>query len=114
MTRIIESKELEGQYYLTATYNGKYAGKLVYQLFIFDAGTAVITDLEILKDLRRKGIATELLETTIEKIFTRKYIKRIWLQDGSENGATERLAKKLGFVATKQKDLPAFELLRKI
>lgn len=110
MVKIIEGSGKDGTFYLTATYDGKYAGKLEYRLFVFDSETVIITDLEVVKELRRKGIATELLATAVDKIFARKYIKRIWLQDGSCDGSTGRLAKKVGFSKTKTEGIQSFEL----
>ncbi|MEE9215436.1 MAG: GNAT family N-acetyltransferase, partial [Thermodesulfobacteriota bacterium] len=114
MTKIIEGSVKNGEYFLTATYNGKYAGKLVYQLFVFDSDTAIITDLEVLKVLRRKGIATKLVETAVDRIFVRKYIKRVWIQDGSCDGSTGRLVRKLGFMKAEKEGIPSYELRRKI
>ena len=82
---------------LTATVDGMYAGKLEYILSVFNAETSVITDLEVVEKFRRKGIATELLETAIERIFTRNYMTTIVIQDGSENGATKKIVERLGF-----------------
>ena len=114
MTKIIQGSERNGESVLTAMYDGLYVGKLIYQLFIFDAETAIITDLEVVKNFRRKGIATELLETAVEQIFTRNYIKRVWIQDGSDDGSTGRLVGKLGFLKAPKEGLPSFEVRRKI
>ena len=53
--------------------------------------------MEIPEKHRRQGIATELLEEAVKRIFSRPWMKNIMLQDGSEGKVTGRMAKKLGF-----------------
>ena len=97
MTRISEEQISGSSFRLNAEYNGEYAGKLEYQLFVFNAKTSVIADLEVLEKFRNNGIATELLKTAVERIFSRPWMHYIMLQDGSKGNITGRIASKLGF-----------------
>lgn len=112
MIKISEKRITGTEYKLIAEYDGRYVGKLVYELFVFDTKSAMIIDLTILADMRRKGIATSLVEAAIEKIFARSYMNRILIQDGSDNGATERIARKFGFIKDGSKF--GYELIRRL
>ena len=97
MIKISEEQISGTSFKLKAEYHGEYAGKLEYQLFVFDAKTSVIADLEVFKRFRNNGIATELLKTAIERIFSRPWMHNILLQDGSKGNITGRIVSKLGF-----------------
>lgn len=111
----IESRHIGGcDYKILAFLNNLEVGRIAYSLFTFDSHTAVILDLEVLPEHQRKGIGYQLLETAIQEIFKRSYMKRVLLQDGSGNGsgngATSRLAERQGFKLINNQYPPWWEL----
>lgn len=112
MIRIREEQIQNCEYKLIAEVDGIPVGELVYELFVFDSHSSIIANLEVDPNYRRRGIGTNLIETAIEQIFKRRYMTRIWLQDGSGNGVTSRIVTKIGFQKAKQVGGLSWELGR--
>lgn len=93
----------KGTKFTTYAFEGrKCVGRGVSIICVYGQDGAIISDLFVRPEQRGKGYGRIITEECLRQVLQFNIINRVFIQDGSDNGETARIALKLGFTLTQE------------